>query len=179
MSFPSKLLYVLLILCQVAGLQSLLREKFIFKVTVHTARASIKHHPRGSDIVKMPTSPFQTSQPHPLLTFLTPAFCCCFAFSVRFIQRVDIYVLVFACCPYSRGYRCRERRRIAGLLPASPQIPGSLQWPTGLGRDGCLLPTSTMVCAFCQGLLRKEGVERNLGQKTPPTSIPNKLHIKV
>lgn len=54
MSFPNKILYVLLIL-QVAGLQPSLGEGFIFKVTAYMARTSMKHPPRGSDSVKMPT----------------------------------------------------------------------------------------------------------------------------
>ena len=54
MSFPNKILYVLLILHQVAGLQSSLGEDFIFKATVSVVRTSVKHHPRRSYIVNMP-----------------------------------------------------------------------------------------------------------------------------
>lgn len=48
-------------------------------------------------------------------------------------------------------------------------------------RGGMLVFTHKQngVCAFHKDLLRKEGGERNLGQKMSPTSIPNKLCIKV
>lgn len=41
MSFPNKILYVRLILHQVAGLQSSLEEDFIFKATVSVVRTSV------------------------------------------------------------------------------------------------------------------------------------------
>ena len=70
-----------------------------------------------------------------------------------------------------------EDRWAAACLPADSWQPPV----ASRARGGMLVFTHKQngVCAFHKGLLRKEGGERNLGQKTPPTSIPNKLCIKV
>lgn len=157
MSSPSKILYVLLVLHQVAVLPSSLGEDFVFKATVKMARASIRHHPRRSYIVKVPT---QRCPTHPVLNFFNPAFLH-FHFSYT-----EIHAWEFACCPNSHRYRCGERRKSPRDLPVSPW---SLQHPSREWMD--VFPHRAQWCVdSAKILLRKEGIKRDYEQNSPHLS---------
>lgn len=139
-SFPKKLLYVLPILCQVAGLQSLSSEKFPFKVTVFTARAS-STIPQGEAV--LPKCPLYSSKHlNPTLCRIPESCFSCswFVFSFCFLRsrHTCVGVGLLSVVTWLQMQGEKEDLRAAACPPPPRRLLAASSGQQGQGREGCL-----------------------------------------